>query len=99
MTSSKRDIRTDRINETTEVSSNGHTVWVNAPLCVARFCPVSREFQPTMEQFWCVEHPDMTPSMQDWQDFVSRVQSLFGVAVAEHHRPIYLGGPSEPVSH
>jgi hypothetical protein len=73
-----------------EVASNGRTVWVNNPACVARFCPVSREFQPTAEQLWCINHDDAKPTMNDWQHFVDHVKSAFGVAIDAKHLPTYL---------
>lgn len=73
-----------------EVASDGRTVWVNNPLCVARFCPISREFQPTVDQLWCIQHEDKKPTAEDWDHFVEHVKSLFGVTIDQKHRPSYI---------
>ena len=89
----RRALKTDLIDDKTDVTSDGRTVWVNAPVCVARFCPISREFFPTVEQSWTIQHDDMKPTSDDWKHFVEYVQSLFAITIADHHhRPLYLGG-------
>ena len=73
-----------------EVTSDGRTVWINGPLLLARFCPVSREFCPAEDQMWTTAHPDYKPTAADWDDFVERVKSLFGIEIPARHRPLYL---------
>lgn len=101
----RRGHRSETLGPREEVSSDGRTVWVNAPLMVARFCPVSREFGPalgategvamlTAFEFgaWdTVKHVDAEPTAADWEAFKAEVQRRYGLVVSDEHKPLCLG--------
>lgn len=74
-----------------EVSSDGRTVWVNLVVCLARFCPTSREYaQVDQKEAKCVGHGDRTPTPQDWDDFVREIEARWGITVEAEHTPLYI---------
>ena len=77
-----------------EIISDGRTVWVNRPLCLARFGPICREFfvggllrgdgeSPPV----VVQHAVDGPTLADWEAFVESVKTLFGIDVSDKHKP------------
>lgn len=108
----RRPLRTSRHDKEgvpIEVSSDGRTVWVNGPLLLARFCPISREYvKPSSKvsqgsvtdtdegvfvQPLTVPHPEKGPTEEDWADFVASVQTRYGVRIEPKHKPAYIGAP------
>ncbi len=80
-----------------QVESDGRTVWVNAPECIARFCPISGEvfqqhgdFADRQETLYMKRASD--PKI-DWKDWVGMVKKHHGVTVGEEYRPRFVGKP------
>lgn len=82
-----------------EVASDGRTVWINRGECLARFCPISREYSAvdakdsTTGVAYGVEthrHPESGPTEADWAIFVSTVKRRWGIEVSEEHTPLYI---------
>jgi antitoxin (DNA-binding transcriptional repressor) of toxin-antitoxin stability system len=73
-----------------DIESDGRTVWVNQHgRCVARFCPISREFLIDETKPWMVKHSH-GPSIVDWTDFCSVVELAFHLNFPQEHRPLYI---------
>lgn len=80
---------TDR-HEAVEVSSDGHSVWVNKHgTAWARYSGIGVEF-------WCMEEPhylihgdDPIKGRQNWETFVARMATK-GVNIDPKHRPTWL---------
>lgn len=58
-----------------DFSTNGRTVWINAPHCIARFCPLSGEIYPS------------TIIRQPWEDWVVSVKARLGIEVPQSLKP------------
>jgi hypothetical protein len=82
-----------------EVVSNNDKVWVNAPICVARFCRSSHEVIADGKdagkidaQMQLTVHESGTPTILDWNAFVKDVQARLGIHIAPRRRPSYIRG-------
>lgn len=93
----RRELVSTRVGEGREVASDGRTVWVNVQgACVARFCPLSREYlrevkgeerTQTVRHEWD-RHPEYIPT--DWDCFVEEVEHRFSIKIGPEHRPLYV---------
>lgn len=97
--SRRKLIRTILPDDCGDITSDGRTVWVNSEVCLARFCPVSREYAAVIadasiglrsHEEVAVRHPDNGPSEADWIDFVSNVNDRWGIVVGQEHTPLYI---------
>lgn len=79
---------------TTEVASDGQTVWVNSGtgMCLARFGPygidVHRDFEDqrrTGEQCLACTHERTT--LKDWWSFQTLTRRYHGIVVGDDHMP------------
>lgn len=75
-----------------EIRSNGRTVWVNRPFCLARFGPICREFfvgglLNGESPYVVVKHAVDGPTLADWRAFVVSTMNLFGIDVSDKHKP------------
>lgn len=72
-----------------EVSSDGRTVWVNGPFCMARFSSTGWEImEPAgMGVTDFVETCLVTSPALDWEEFVGAVKKHHGVVVDKKFRP------------
>jgi hypothetical protein len=97
---SRRKLRKTTLPESMgEVFSDGRTVWVNLDFCVARFCPVSREYAAVDSEGninlsahpeASISHPETGPTTNDWIDFVNEVNSRWGIVIDQEHTPLYI---------
>jgi len=82
-----------------EVSSDGRTVWVNSGICLARFCPISREYAAvgadessdglSYEEI-TIKHPEGGPFDTHWAEFVAGVKNRWGIEIGPEHNPLYV---------
>lgn len=81
----------------TSICSDGRTVWVNKSSCLARFCPISHEYEAVQAE----DSPDGagyreitvlhdTPDLSHWKDFVTGVKKRWGFEIGPEHTPLYL---------
>jgi len=76
-----------------EIHTDGRTVWVNNPTCVARFCRLSYEFV-NFDKLECVGFVAKGSTIEDWRTFVLAVFTRFGIAIPDKFMPSYVGKPS-----
>jgi len=95
--SRRKLIRTILPDDCGEISSDGRTVWVNLGVCVARFCPVSREYvavanddSTVKHPEACTRHPESGPTLNDWVAFVNEVSDRWGILIGQEHTPLYI---------
>lgn len=95
----RKMVRTNYEGKDFEVSSDGRTVWVNTVVCMARFCPVSREYAEVhAEESYSgfeyeegsVAHPEEGPSLADWTKFMDGVKGRWGIVIGPEHTPLYI---------
>jgi hypothetical protein len=78
-----------------EISTDGKTVWVDGPFCLARFGRLVQEylydvhFKETMG-FESKIHVDGSPTQKDWDTFVKVVRDRFKIKVSKKYRPSYV---------
>jgi hypothetical protein len=72
-----------------EVLTDGKTVWVNNPTCVARFCKVSYEYADSFG-FNTVAFVGTHRLAYDWAHFVILVKERFGIQIEDKYRPAYV---------
>ena len=81
------------MTEDEKVTTDGRTVWVNDPFCVASFCPEVAEIRdPALNgapSFFSEE-----PSYSTWQVFVQKVKEIHNIDIKDCHIPSWLEGPS-----
>lgn len=101
--SRRKLIRTILPDEGGDISSDGLTVWINRGVCVARFCPSSREYAAVASddsssilthEDATIGHPESGPSLADWFDFVNEVNDRWGIVIGQEHTPLYIKGPA-----
>jgi hypothetical protein len=74
-----------------EIETDGRTVWLNAPTCVARFCPISAEiFAGATTEVRAVRGTDALTQRATWLWFSARVSELFGVSLGNKHAPEWM---------
>lgn len=73
------------------VESNGLTVWVNNQgKCIARFGQHFREYHMDEQIPEVVKHENSSPTLTDWNDFVTVVEGYCKVKIGAEHRPQYI---------
>jgi hypothetical protein len=83
-----------------EVLNSDDKVWVNAPLCVARFCRSSHEVIVNGKeagklgaQMRVTPHESgLGATVHDWNAFVRDVQARLDIHIAPRRRPKYIKG-------
>ena len=97
--SRRKLIRTILPDDCGDITSDGRTVWVNMGVCVARFCPSSRDYIAVAaddsrsllaHKEATTLHPEGGPSIADWIDFFNEVNDRWGILVGEEHTPLYI---------
>lgn len=80
-----------------EITSNGKTVWVNAPdgMCIGRFSrfgiDVHRNFKEQAAGMGeCLNCTHELPDLSGWREFVDRMKHHHGVSVEDCHMPDFL---------
>ena len=68
-----------------EVSTDGRTVWVNAPICIGRFCPSSGEVMHNSRTVYYI-----IPA--NWDRWVARMQEVHGVYIDDSSIPGWCDG-------
>jgi hypothetical protein len=76
-----------------QIETDGRKVWVNNPICLARFCPVSAEVFPKMNSaahegylFHTTTHHT---GALEWADFVQAVKTHHDIIIPDVFRPTY----------
>jgi hypothetical protein len=77
-----------------EVLTDGKTVWVNNPTCVARFCKASYEYAGTCGGYHTVAFVGTHRLAYDWAHFVILVKERFGIQIEDKYRPAYVPSTS-----
>lgn len=70
-------------NKRYEVTTDGRTVWVNGPLCIGRFCPVSAEVLR-------VDGTMLYKSPPAWTWWLQMMRWEHGVMVPDDFKPKWL---------
>jgi len=100
--SRRKLIRTILPDDCGDISSDGRTVWINKGVCIARFCPESREYVPVSRddsrtgleyEGGMRPHPQEGATLEDWLDFVNGVKGRWGIVIGQEHTPLYIKGP------
>jgi hypothetical protein len=79
----------------TEIRTDGRTVWVDRIVTLARFCPVSGEIDGATPEMR--PHVNMKPTWDDWHWFFARVKEVHGISIPDRFRPSYVTpASSEP---
>jgi hypothetical protein len=63
-----------------QIDTDGRTVWVNRPDCIARFCPVSGEVYSCYEDGYVLTAPI-------WGDWKEAVFEKYQIEVADKFQP------------
>jgi hypothetical protein len=72
-----------------EITTDGRTVWINRPILIGRFCPISGEVVVGRDVETRV-HPDKKPGQADWEWFKARMLEEHRVDVEDSFRPGYV---------
>ena len=81
---------------TTNIDSDGRTVWINRNCqCLARFCPVSREYNMHWRKPQVIRHRGAEPTLDDWESFVAVIDESFEIKIGPEHRPFYIQEPTK----
>lgn len=69
-----------------EITSDGETVWVNAPLCLARFGKNGIDVH-TADTSGCLYCTHDATRPLDWETFKAKVWEHHGIAVTDEFKP------------
>ncbi|MFZ3481705.1 hypothetical protein [Sphingomonas sp. 3-13AW] len=85
------------MSEVDQVQSDGRTVWVHDAedgSCIGRFgwqgIDIHRPLSEQSEKGQCLFCTHGPTGLAEWQDFVSAMDTIYGVTVSEHHRPKHI---------
>ncbi len=81
--------------EEAEINTNGTTVWVNAPLCVGRFCRFSAEVtvyeghDVARRAVVTMTNRNLQTGSVEWDWFVGEILRLHRITVEDRYRPAF----------
>jgi hypothetical protein len=77
-----------------EISSDGTTVWVNAPVLVGRFSKfgidIHRLPKQQAELGQCLLCTHELPTQAQWTIFKDKMREFYGIKVPDKHKPTWL---------
>jgi hypothetical protein len=79
-----------------EITSDGHTVWVNAVdgMCVARFgrygIDVHRDYEGQKQSGQCLACTAGLTTLRDWRAFQILMRRHYSIGIGDEHMPIYI---------
>lgn len=87
-------MNTMMINETIEITADDKTVWINAPICIGRFCPSSYEVAPKSEDVGSQAQLTMRVlperQMSAWSNFKSLMKSTHNIEIPDSFCPSWV---------
>lgn len=72
------------------IETDGRTMWVNAPNCVARFCPISAEIYGDPSETRAVRGTDKVTQRETWLWFAAQVAERYGINLGNKHAPEWM---------
>lgn len=67
-----------------QIETDGRTVWVNAPLCIGRFCKLGGE---VVKNKRCCMSSLTKQTEPNWQQWTKAMREVHGIDVPDKYRP------------